>query len=155
MELLNVIVSGIVGTVLMTVFMYGMTFLTDRVMKVTKILGTMLTFETSAMGHLSDSKRAITVGILAHYAIGIGFALIYYGLWSLGIGQPDLVSGIWFGISSGIAAVVFWYGLFALHPKPPAISLRPYLVTLFLAHIVFTYGVIGAYTLLQRLNGSD
>jgi hypothetical protein len=149
MKLVEIIIAGIAGTALMTLFMYIMTFFTERVMKVTKILGTMLTFETSPEGKLSDSNRAVTVGILAHYAIGIAFALAYYGLWSLGIGRPDMQSGIWFGLGSGLAAIVFWYSFFALHPKPPAIELKSYLLSLFVAHIVFTYGVIVAYNWLR------
>ncbi|GAB3548708.1 DUF6789 family protein [Spirosoma fluminis] len=149
MKLLEIVIAGVAGTALMTLFMYIMTFFTERVMKVTKILGTMLTFETSPDGKLSDSKRAITVGILAHYAIGIAFALAYYLLWSLDIGQPDSQSGIWFGIGSGFVAIVFWYSFFALHPKPPAIQLKSYLVSLFVAHIVFAYGVIVTYNWLR------
>lgn len=152
MTIVIVIISGLVGTALMTLFMYGMTFLTNRVMKVTKILGTLLTAQTSARGQLSNSRRAIVLGIMAHYLIGIGFALAYYGLWKLGIGRPDLVSGVWFGLGSGAAAIAFWYTFLALHPKPPAIPLRSYLFTLFLAHIVFTYGVIITYRLLAGAN---
>ncbi|WP_460977807.1 DUF6789 family protein [Spirosoma knui] len=149
MKFLEIIIAGIAGTALMTLFMYIMTFFTERVMKVTKILGTMLTFETSPDGKLSDSKRAIAVGILAHYTIGIAFALAYYLLWSLHIGRPDIQSGIWFGVGSGLVAIVSWFSFFAMHPKPPAIQLKPYLLSLFVAHIVFTYGVILTYNWLR------
>ncbi|GAB3897643.1 hypothetical protein [Spirosoma agri] len=146
---LNLILASVAGTSLMTAFMYIMTFLTDRIMNVVKILGTMLTFQTSPDGKLSDRPRAISVGIIAHYAIGIVFTLCYSLLWSRGVGQPDFQSGIWFGIGSGLVAIAFWYGLFAIHPNPPAIPLKPYLLTLFVAHIVFTFGVIIAYNQLK------
>ena len=146
---LNIILASVVGTSLMTAFMYIMTFLTDRVMKVINILGTMLTFQTTLDGGLSDRPRAISIGIIAHYAIGILFTLCYSQLWSWGVGRPDYQSGIWFGIGSGLVAIAFWYGFFAIHPRPPAIRLKPYLLTLFLAHIVFTFGVIFAYHLLK------
>ncbi|MFD2574534.1 hypothetical protein ACFSUS_28120 [Spirosoma soli] len=149
MKLLHIILAGIAGTALMTFFMYIMTFITDRVMKVTQILGTMLTFQTSPDGNLSDSRLAVTVGIIGHYLIGIAFALCYYGLWLLSIGQPDFQSGIWLGIGSGLAAIIFWYSFFVLHPKPPAISLKPYLLSLFMAHLVFTFGVIVTYNWLR------
>ncbi|MCK8492196.1 MULTISPECIES: hypothetical protein [Spirosoma] len=146
---IDIILAGVAGTAIMTAFMYGMTFVTKRVMKVVKILGTMLTFRTSPDGKLSDTPRAISIGIIAHYAIGVLFAFIYNSLWSRGVGRPDFESGIWLGIGSGVAAIAFWYSFFAIHPNPPAISLKHYLVTLFLAHIVFTYGVILAYNFLK------
>lgn len=145
MKLVAIVTAGIAGTTLMTAFMYATTFLTGQVMKVVKILGTMLTFQTSLTGQLSDSRRAIFWGTLAHYAIGVGFVLCYYVLWSWGIGRPDISSGFLFGLGSGVAAVVFWYAFFMLHPNPPAIPLKPYLFTLFIAHIIFTYVVIGVY----------
>jgi hypothetical protein len=149
MNILDIILAGVVGTALMTAFMYSMTFLTERVLKVVKILGTMLTFQTAPNGKLSDRPRAISVGIIAHYFIGILFALCYALLWSWGIGGPDLQSGLWLGIGSGFVAIAFWYGFFAIHPNPPAIPLKHYLFTLFLGHIVFAFGVIIAYNYLK------
>ena len=47
-----VIASGIVGTGLMTLYMHAMTLITGHVMKLTKILGTMLTFTTHSENKL-------------------------------------------------------------------------------------------------------
>ncbi len=149
MKLLDIIIAGMVGTALMTAFMYAMTFVTQRVMKVVKILGTMLTFRTTPDGRLSDSRGAIAVGLIAHYAVGVVFMLVYYWLWTLGIGRPDLRTSLLFGVVSGVVAIGIWYAFFAIHPRPPAISLPPYLFTLALAHIVFAVAAIETYRWLQ------
>jgi hypothetical protein len=144
------VIAGLVGTAAMTLFMYGMTFLTDRVMKVVKILGTMLTFQTSPEGRLSDSPLAIGVGIIAHFAIGVIFALIYYELWRAGIGSPTVWIGALFGFISGLVAMLVWRLFFALHPKPPTtVPLKNYLITLLVAHVVFGVVVVATYQLLS------
>ena len=137
--------SGIVGTAVMTLFMYLMTFITDKVMKVTKILGTLITCQTTDDRGLSESKTAITTGIIAHYIIGIAFVFCYHILWSLGVGQPDFLNGLILGFASGILAVIFWFTFFAVHPFPPDVDLKSYLVTLFLAHFVFALSAVWAY----------
>lgn len=143
------ILAGLAGTALMTAFMYAMTFLTRHVMQVVRILGTVLTFQTGPQGQLSHTGLAGVVGTVAHYAIGVGFALVYYGLWSAGIGRPDLAWGIVFGLVSAVAAVLFWYLFLRFHPRPPAVLLPPYLLTLAAAHVVFALGVVLVYNWLR------
>lgn len=109
----------------------------------------MLTFRTTASGKLSDKPAVIWVGIVGHYAVGIVFVLVYYLLWQQGIGGPNYLSGIAYGVGSGLVAIIVWYSFFLIHPSPPAISLPSYLVSLFLAHFVFTYGAILTYQLVQ------
>ena len=140
-----ILASGIAGTAVMTLFMYTLTFVTDRVMNVTKILGTMITCQTSDDGKLSNSSLAIIIGVLAHYAIGILFAYGYHMLWTLQVGEPGFWNGLLLGLVSGIFAVIFWFTFFAVYPFPPQIDLKKYLPTLFLAHFVFASVTVAAY----------
>ena len=55
-----ILASGIAGTAVMTLFMYTLTFVTDRVMNVTKILGTMNTCQTSHEVNQSNSNLDVT-----------------------------------------------------------------------------------------------
>jgi len=145
-ELLPIILaSGIMGTAVMTLFMYILTFITDRVMNVTKILGTMITCETTEDGKLSNSKLTIVVGIAAHYAIGVFFAYGYHLLWTLDVGAPGFWNGLLLGFVSGIFAVIFWFTFFGVHPFPPHIDLKLYLPTLFLTHFVFASATVASY----------
>lgn len=142
--------SGIAGTALMTLFLYLLALATRRQLKVVKILGTLITNQTTPQGGLSNSPLAIWTGIVAHYLVGILFAFCYYFLWNLGIGAPTIPSGMVFGFVSGLFGIAIWTIVFHFHPNPPHnVSLKIYLPTLVIAHIVFGIGVNIAYAALR------
>jgi hypothetical protein len=150
-DLSNLIMAGLVGTAVMTFFMYGMSFLTDRVMKVIRILGTMLTFQTTPKGELSDSSWSILVGTIAHYVVGLSFTLVYAEIWRTGLGAPTLRFGVIAGFVSGLVGMLGWRVYFALHPSPPKnVPLKSYLLTLLAAHVVFGVTVALTYQTLTH-----
>jgi hypothetical protein len=144
MKLLYAVIAGIAATAAMTAFLYLLSFITHRVMKVIKILGTMLTNRTHPDGTLSDAVSTKVYGTVAHYLVGIAFALFYIALWQSGVGLITASWGLLFGLAHGLFAMFLWYLLFLVHPRPPIISLRTYLATLVFAHIV--YGLVLTYT---------
>ncbi|GAB3828278.1 hypothetical protein [Pontibacter rugosus] len=144
MKFLDALVAGIAGTAAMTAFLYLLSFATRRVMKVIRILGTMLLNRTQADGSLSGDASTKVVGTLAHYAIGIFFALLYLALWDAGVGAITASWGLFFGFANGLAGMAVWFFFFMLHPHPPLIRLRTYLNTLIFAHIIF--GFVATYT---------
>ncbi|WP_299755165.1 DUF6789 family protein [uncultured Pontibacter sp.] len=144
MKLLDAVVAGIAGTAAMTAFLYLLSYATHRVMKVIRILGTMLLNRTHPDGSLSELTGTKVAGTIAHYAVGIFFAVIYLALWSSGVGAPTASWGLLFGLAHGLVAMVIWYFFFMLHPRPPLITLKSYLTTLIFAHII--YGFIMTYT---------
>lgn len=152
MKLLMVGMAGIVATAVMTLLMYGMTYLTNYQLKVVKILGTMLTDQTGPKGTLSDYPAVIVIGTFAHYAVGIFFAVCYYCLWQSGIGRPTPGSGAVFGFVSGLIAILVWRTFFWVHPRPPkTVPLSPYSIALLLTHIIFGMMVNVTYTTLVQL----
>jgi uncharacterized membrane protein YagU involved in acid resistance len=148
MEYLIAVLAGIAGTALMTGALYMLTYVTGRTFKVVKVLGNMLTNSVHADGSLSDNKRAIFLGVVAHYAIGVMFALIYVWLWQRGIGRPDLWNGIVFGTLNGLFAIVFWYMFITLHIKPPRLPMPAYLLAIGAGHILFSLGTVLVFTLI-------
>lgn len=150
MKLMHAILGGLAATAAMTAFLYLLSYATHRVMKVIKILGTMLLFRTQPDGSLSDAVSTKAAGTVAHYAVGIFFALIYLALWDSGVGLLTASWGLLLGLGHGIIAMVIWYFFFMVHPKPPLLDLRSYLITLIFAHVVF--GLVITYTvyLLQQ-----
>lgn len=136
------LVEGVVGTLLMTLFMYGIGYFTKNRLKVVKILGTMLTFSTTSSGGLSDRPLAIGVGWVAHLSVGLLFTWCFHLLWEWGVGSPTLLHGLLFGLAFGLIGIMGWYAFFTVYPHPPDISLPPYLLTLLVAHVVFAFGVI-------------
>ncbi|WP_161890373.1 hypothetical protein [Pontibacter russatus] len=150
MKLLHAILGGLAATAAMTAFLYLLSYATHRVMKVIKILGTMVLFRTQPDGGLSDAVSTKAVGTVAHYAVGIFFALFYLALWDSGVGLLTASWGLLLGLGHGIIAMVIWYFFFMVHPKPPLLALKTYLITLIFAHMVF--GLVMTYTvyLLQQ-----
>lgn len=150
MKFLDAVAAGIAGTAAMTAFLYLLSFATHRVMKVVRILGTMLLNRTHSDGSLSELTGTKVAGTIAHYGIGIFFAVIYLALWNSGVGVPTASWGLLFGLAHGLVAMVIWYFFFMLHPRPPLITLRSYLTTLIFAHIVFGFFATYTYYLLLR-----
>ncbi|ARS37620.1 hypothetical protein [Pontibacter actiniarum] len=150
MKFLDAAVAGIAGTAAMTAFLYLLSFLTHRVMKVVRILGTMLLNRTRPDGSLSELTGTKVAGTIAHYGVGIFFAVIYLALWDSGVGLPTASWGLLFGLAHGLVAMLVWYFFFMMHPRPPLIKLRTYLTTLIFAHIVFGFVTSYTYHLLLR-----
>tara|TARA_R110002020_G_scaffold254617_1_gene468370 strand:- start:54278 stop:54778 length:501 start_codon:yes stop_codon:yes gene_type:complete len=128
------ILSGIVGTIAMTLVMYLYSSLSKQFTKVVNILGNMLVGESN---FYSPSKNAYIVGILAHFGVGVLFSFGYFLLWNWGIFKINLEDSIWIGVVSGLLAVIVWKGYLSVHSNPPQISQVHYFIALFLAHIVF------------------
>lgn len=147
MNYLIVTVAGIAGTALMTSFLYVISYVKKQDYKVVKILGTMITGETTRNKGLSNSNKAILSGVFTHYLIGILFSLSFLFLWNLGIGKPDVLNGIILGIVYGFIAVNVWLLFFKVHPNPPVIPLKTYLVMIFFGHIIFALTVVCVFNL--------
>ena len=147
-DVLNVTIAGIGGTIMMTAFMYLVSLFTGKKLKVVDILGTMLTGKTRVNGQLAYTPKTIVTGLIAHFGVGVLFALAYLGLWHLGVGSPSFGSSIVFGVVSGVIAVFVWRTFFFVHTRPPAIELNAYLIAIFMAHIVFAIEVAACFRLL-------
>ena len=147
--IIRVILAGIAATLLMTAFVYGIALLFNKKWKVIKVLGTMLTGETTAFGGLSGSPKSIITGTIMHYLVGIGFAFVYLWIWRSGIVIPGIINNVLFGIAIGIVAAAVWWLFFKVHPKPPVMHLPKYLLTIATGHIVFAIGLL----ILFRMTG--
>lgn len=144
-----IIVTGIAGTALMTAFVYLISHITGKQLKVIHVLGSMLTGQVTTEKNVSAQSSVFIIGLVSHYAVGILFAFIYQRLWSLGLGRPDILNGLLFGFINGLIALAGWRSFFAIHPNPPRIDLANFLLIIFLAHLVFGIGVVMAYNMLQ------
>jgi hypothetical protein len=148
MKILLIALSSIAGTLFMSLYMalIGKLRGREKTMDVPKILGSMLLNEKGPGNKPSASPKARLTGIIAHYSVGILFALIYLLLWHFGIGKPDMKWALIFGFVSGIFGIMVWRVFIALHPHPPDIPLKSYLVHLVIAHVVFAAVTVFVYT---------
>lgn len=148
MMILKIIIAGIVGTAVMTLFMYVLAFVTKDRFKVVKILGTMLTFQTTPNKGLSDQPSAIIIGTVAHYFVGIVFSIVYAWLWSKEIVDENFFQVAILGFVTGIFAAVVWRIFIAIHPDPPDLPLQSYLSAILSGHIFFSVGVLATHVFL-------
>lgn len=86
MNILAAVVSGIVGTVIFSMVLILAPKMGMPKMDIVGILGSMFKKEGNPL-----------FGWLAHFMMGIVFAVIYALLWNLGIGSPTPVTGLIFG----------------------------------------------------------
>jgi hypothetical protein len=150
LELINLLISGLIATSVMTLLMYLGGIISGKNLAVIHILGSMITFNTKVGGGVSKSFLSFITGFVLHFLVGIFYAFIYAWLWSINIGKPNFINSIIFGSISGIIAIIGWNIFIKIHPKPPAIPIREYMVALFFTHIIFAVILFYIYLVLAR-----
>lgn len=140
------ILSGIAGTVAMTVIMYLYSYLSQHFTKVIHILGNMLVGERN---YYSPGKNAMIVGIVMHFGVGVLFSFLYFLLWNWGVFQINFEDSILIGLISGLIAIAGWKSYLSLHSNPPKFSQLHFFIALFLAHIVFAVVTVNTFQLIS------
>ena len=85
MNVLSAVISGILGTLAISMVMAVAPKMGMPKMDIVNLLSTMF------------GKPNLVLGWMMHLMMGVVFALIYAFLWSLGIGSPGWLSGLIFG----------------------------------------------------------
>ena len=99
----------------------------------------------SMLGGLAapNKQDAVTLGGAIHFTMGIFFAMIYAGLWSIGIGSPTWWWGLIFGTVHGLLLMLVLLAVARRYPLPTQPLSEPRVrFTIILNHIV--YGVVVA-----------
>lgn len=146
-----IILSGLIGTAVMTGIMYICSFVNEKTIKVPKILGTMLSFSATTDGKLCNTPLCMSIGIVSHYAMGIFFMFCYYLLWHFNYGKPDIFYALVFGLVHGVIGIGIWRIFFNLHPNPPDIPLTSYSIALLIGHFAFALSGIISYNLINQV----
>ncbi|PZX61280.1 hypothetical protein LV84_00268 [Algoriphagus ratkowskyi] len=139
------ILSGMAGTIAMTLIIYIYAYISQNFTKVVHILGNMLVGERN---FYTPTNNAFVVGTIAHFSVGILFSFAYFLLWNWGVFQIDLKDSILIGVTSGILAILVWKGYLSLHSNPPTFSHLHYFIALFIAHIVFAVVSVSVFQLI-------
>jgi Na+/proline symporter len=148
----KIVLSGIMGTNVMTLFSYLISALAKENFSEPEHLSTMINRLAPGI-----SKKWLKVaGWGAHYAVGILFAAVYAELWENGTIKPSVRNGLVIGALSGAIAVLIWKATFKAHPLPPWIDFKNYYLQLVPAHMVFAVFATITYRLtgLQEENES-
>lgn len=128
------LLSGLVGTLGMTMVMYLYAATTGRFTKVIHLLGSMLAGDPNFE---KPEKNSLILGTLGHFGVGVIFSFAYFLLWNWGIFQINLTDSVLIGAASGFVAIVVWKSYLTLYRQAPTISQTHYFIALFLAHLVF------------------
>tara|TARA_R110002051_G_scaffold7321_2_gene33672 strand:+ start:2169 stop:2678 length:510 start_codon:yes stop_codon:yes gene_type:complete len=139
------LLSGIAGTIAMTLVMYLYSCLSKHFTKVIPLLGSMISGEKNFM---NPSKNALFLGTLAQFGVGIIFSFTYFLLWNWGIFRINFQDAVLIGALSGLVAIIVWKTYLILHSQPPEISQLHYFIALFLAHIVFGIVSVNVFQLI-------
>jgi hypothetical protein len=86
MNVVAAIVAGLVGTAAISMLMALGPRMGMPKMAIWEMLGSMF-----------DPQGNNTLGWIAHFMIGVIFALVYAALWAAGLGAPTLLWGVLFG----------------------------------------------------------
>ena len=144
MNIITILICGIIGTAIMTSFLNVLFYFRDPKLRIVGILGSML---TPAAKKISIDYR--TVGIVAHYTIGILLCIPYVWLWTKQISLPTVFIAALYGAINGVVAIIVWRIFIAVHPSPPHLPLIFFLTAVGVSHIFFGLGILAAYQIMN------
>src|SRR3954471_287184 len=136
MDTQKIVVSGVAGTTLMTLFSYAASIYTGKNFKEPVLLSEFFPKQLQRI-HL-----ATPAGWLTHYTMGVCWAAVFQLLFSRRIAKPNVLNGMLLGTLSGITAIAIWRSAFRSHSRSPKISFKSFYLHLVLAHLVYTVSVV-------------
>jgi hypothetical protein len=149
----DIVRTALDATSYMTMYMKIVSEISKKQMRVIRILGRLLTNKTHNEQGVISLAQIKTTGTLLHYSIGTFFLYCYHFLWKNRIVKPNLTGGITLGLLSGLVGISAWYTYMNVHPSPPQIDRKSYLINLVVAHVVF--GTVAAFEYNRRLHLSE
>lgn len=144
LDIIIVILSGIGGAALMSLFLKLINDYIRHGVRVPLILGQVVHHYLNGLPfyHLRH-KNLIGHGI--HLLIGVFFAFCYAWLWKRGIGGPTALHTLIFGLINGLVGIIGWLLFLRTTYEPEQVEKRIFFPVLTVAHIFFALGVTGIY----------
>jgi hypothetical protein len=136
----KVIISGMAGTSLMTLFSYIASEYKKENFSEPELLAKLI---DDGLPN-GQKELALPAGWAAHYGIGLSFSVVYHIMLKILKAKPSALNGLLFGAAGGVIGIASWKLFFKSHPSPPNIDFKNYYRQLFLAHCVF--GLTAALT---------
>ena len=133
-SLFSVISIGLLATLTMTAFSYGLSYFIPSNLKEPQLIN--LFIERIPAQPMKIGKEHI-VGWVIHVLIGV-FLVVIFNVCKLLFNIPiSMISGIIFGSIAGVIGCCCWQLGFIIHPHPPSVNRATYYLHLLLAHIIF------------------
>ena len=134
----DAIIAGSTGRMAMLLLIYG-----------GPLLGLPRIDLVSMLGSLAapNKQDAVTLGGAIHFTMGIFFAMLYAGLWSIGIGSPTWWWGLIFGATHGLLIILILLITTHRYPLlPNLLTETRVILAVVLNHIIFGLVVALVYS---------
>ncbi|AWH84099.1 hypothetical protein HYN59_02780 [Flavobacterium album] len=141
MNFYKILIAAFSATNIMTTFSYLVSISFKKLFKEP----VMLNFILEGAGINLKGRMKKVSGWLAHYLIGFAFVLVYESVWHYTNVKFGFVSGIAFGIISGVVGVSCWRLIYRLPDGKRHVPSKEYGIQLFFGHIVFAVAVVVAF----------
>jgi len=144
MNLLKIAIAAFSATNIMTTFSYVLSASYKKLFKDP----VMMDFVLKGVGIRLEGKWHKIGGWIAHYVIGLVMVICYELIWRFSLIQFGFVSGILFGIASGVIGIACWRAIY-LTSVHDDVSKRSYYLQLFFGHIIFACAVVIAFKIFR------
>lgn len=140
MNLLKLAIAAFSATNIMTTFSYLLSATYKKLFKEP----VMMNFILKGLGINLKGKLHKIGGWIAHYIIGFTLVIAYESIWRYTSVKLGMLSGIIFGICTGLLAIFCWRAIYrtSIHED---VSPRSYYIQLFFGHIIFAVAVVIAF----------
>ena len=145
MNLLKIMIAAFSATNIMTTYSYLVSIGFKKLFKEPVFLN----FVLEGAGIRPKGRWKKFSAWLAHYLIGFAFVLIYEAIWRYTDIEFGFISGICFGIVSGLVGVSSWRLCYRLPDGKPHVPSKEYAIQLFFGHIIFAVAVVVAFKIFK------
>ncbi|RYF09250.1 MAG: hypothetical protein EOO42_24120 [Flavobacteriales bacterium] len=144
MNLLKIAIAAFSATNMMTTFSYLLSASYKKLFREP----VMMDFVLKGIGIKLVGKWHKIGGWIAHYIIGLLLVICYELIWRYTALKFGILTGIIFGIASGLIGIACWHALYAtsIHDN---VSRRSYYIQLFFGHIIFAVVVVIAFKIFR------
>ena len=146
MEILQIVVAGVIGTVLMTAFSFFISRVTNRQYREPVILNKVVDGWTRMQ---LTPHQSNPLGWALHFFVGIVFAAAIILIWEFTGIDSSLLSASILGAIAGIIGIGVWFMTFLFAHIPASIDLMGFFTQLLIAHVIFGIGVWLGYDVFE------
>lgn len=139
----KIVIAGVAGTSLMTLYSYFKSEKEDEQFREPVLLNALI--DRSKLFPQIKEESTHPAGWCAHYAIGITFVAAYHLLWRESLCKPKIGKTFVMGSISGLTGIASWKIFFSQHDNPPYNDRAGYYRQLFIAHLIFTAAAVLTY----------
>ncbi|WP_373519505.1 hypothetical protein [Pricia sp.] len=132
--IINILISGLIGTTAMTLFTIFVETVTGKDLGEPKYLNRLISTSVHFDAKIGDNH---IFGWAAHYVIGVLFAAVMVAFRSISGIHLTTLNGMLLGTALGIMGIIGWTVMFAVHHDPPKIDFPLFMAQLIVAHILF------------------